>query len=89
MRIDSPNDYDSQYIKRTIEVDWVYSSNGNYVCIYDEEIVATVYQSKFSEIWQIVMNKDGKGHFVKDEFFEKPSEAKVRTEAILSGTKCN
>jgi len=68
--------------------EWKESSAGNHVLIEDEELIATVYKSKHSPTWQIVINHDGSGYFVVDEFYQDSEKAIERTEAIFDGAAC-
>jgi hypothetical protein len=67
--------------------EWITSHKGNHVCIVNDEIAATVYRNKY-EIWQIVINRDGRGFFVVDEYFEDFTAAMMRAEHILQGATC-
>ena len=67
---------------------WIESAAGNHVCIDGDDIVCTVYKNSYSDIWQIVVNDDGEGYFVQDEFFFNHCDAIERAEEILNGSKC-
>ena len=68
---------------------WIESAAGNHVCIDGDDIVCTVFKSGYSNIWQIVVNDDGEGYFVQDEFFLEHYDAIERAEKILNGSKCH
>ena len=67
---------------------WKESFAGNHVLIEGEELIATVYKSKHSPTWQIVINHNGSGYFVIDEYYEAFEKAIERTEAIFDGAAC-
>ena len=69
--------------------DWFESAAGNHVCIYDEALVCTVYKSKHTERWQIVINEEDGGYFVQEEGFLNYQKAIARAEKILGGAECN
>ena len=69
--------------------EWKESFAGNHVLIEGEELIATVYKSKHSPTWQIVINHNGSGYFVVDEYYQASAKAIERTEAILDGAACS
>ena len=76
-------------LKRCLfDPEWKESFAGNHVLIEGEELIATVYKSKQSPTWQIVINHDGSGYFVVDEFYQDSEKAIERTEAIFDGAAC-
>ena len=68
------------------EYEWIVTANGNYVCIHEDDLIATVF-SKGHE-WQIIINSDGVGRIVADEAFNDPNDATERAEDILNGADC-
>lgn len=70
-----------------IESDCLQSRNGNYVLLDDSAIKATVFQNPY-EVWQIIINGDGVGKLVVDEFFMDPHAAIKRVNEIFSGADC-
>ena len=77
------------YWDNTLSYDWKESNSGNHVCIDYDDLVATVFKSKFGNCWQIVVNKEDGGYYVDNKYFEDHNEARERTEAILRGAECN
>jgi len=76
-------------LKRCLfDPEWKESFAGNHVLIEGEELIATVYKSKHSPTWQIVINHNGSGYFVIDEYYEAFEKAIERTEAIFDGAAC-
>ena len=76
-------------LKRCLfDPEWKESLAGNHVLIEGEELIATVYKSKHSPTWQIVINHNGSGYFVVDEYYEASEKAIERTEAIFDGAAC-
>ena len=76
-------------LKRCLfDPEWKESFAGNHVLIEGEELIATVYKSKHSPTWQIVINHNGSGYFVVDEYYEASEKAIERTEAIFDGAAC-
>ena len=69
--------------------EWKESFAGNHVLIEGEELIATVYKSKHSLTWQIVINHNGSGYFVVDEYYQASAKAIERTEAIFDGAACS
>ena len=69
------------------EPNWVESSKGNHCLIIDDAIAATVYRKLETYAWSIIVNRQGAGHFVANEAFDKVPAAMERAEAILNGAE--
>ena len=69
-----------------IDCEWKETAKGNHVCIHSDELVATVFNKGYG--WQIIINRDGEGHIVADEYFDDHEDAQERTEWILCGADC-
>ena len=68
------------------DYEWKEVSTGNYVCISSDELVSTVYRTGLG--WQIIINSDGVGYKVAEEYFDDPNDATERAEDILDGADC-
>lgn len=76
-------------LKRCLfDPEWKENFAGNHVLIEGEELIATVYKSKRSPTLRIVINHNGCGYFVVDEFYEASEKAIERTEVIFEGATC-
>lgn len=68
------------------EYEWKQSAKGNFVCIKDDEHVATVFRNKWGT-WQIILSGTP-GKLVLDEGFETADAGQARAEEILDGAEC-
>lgn len=66
--------------------DWKETDKGNYVCVDADEVAATVFHNGYK--WQIIINRDGVGYAVADEYFDDHPEAIIRAEEVLDGADC-
>ena len=74
---------------KLFDANWIESAAGNHVCVDGDDIVCTVYRTRHSHVWQIVINDRGDGYFVQGELFLDHWEAIKRAEEILNGSECN
>jgi hypothetical protein len=65
----------------TTSNDWKESQNGNYYCGD-----ATVFHNGYK--WQIVLNRNGVGYIVGEEYFDDPEDGMERADEILDGADC-
>lgn len=67
---------------------WYESAKGNW-CRKDaaDEVIATVFRNGH-DVWQIIMNREGSGRLVANEYFPESVAAMDRAEAILHGAAC-
>lgn len=67
--------------------DWIESHNGNYVLCDSSGVLATVFRKHYLEEspWKIILNKDGRGFILAEEYFFDDAEARERAEAIVDG----
>jgi len=75
-------------LQPTTEYEWKETANGNFVGIYDDEFVATVFSKAGGGVWQIIINGDGVGRIVAEEAFADPDDAMERAEEVLAGADC-
>ncbi len=69
--------------------EWTENSKGNFVGRDSSgDVVATVFSNGSDYAWQIIINRDGRGHIVTDEAFDDPEDATERADAILDGAEC-
>jgi len=69
------------------EIEWKESRNGNFVCICDDRIAATVFNPPKAQagVWCIIINRAHAGYIVEEEYFTDVEDAQERAEAILDG----
>lgn len=67
---------------------WFESAKGNW-CSKNavDEVVATVFRNSHGA-WQIIINFEGVGRLVANEYFPETATAQNRAEAILNGANC-
>ena len=70
------------------DCEWKQSRKGNFVCIRDETVVATVFRNGPKYAWQIIINIAGVGEIVENEAFDDAASAMRRAEEILDGANC-
>lgn len=64
--------------------EWKENAKGNYVCIEEKQIVATVFKNPYG-VWQIVLKGEIWGRLVTDEIFTDPGDAIDRAMDVLDG----
>ena len=74
---------------KLFDANWIESAAGNHVCVDGDNVACTVYKTKHSDVWQIVINDNGDGYFVQDECFIDHCDAIKRAEEILNGSECD
>lgn len=79
-------EFDDNYISDST-VEWRTSGKGNFVCIRNDRIAATVFNPPRAEagVWRIIINRAHGGYIVQEEYFTDADVAQERAEAILDG----
>jgi hypothetical protein len=72
------------YTFEDTEFEWKQNGKGNFVCLRDDSLEATVFTNRIG-MWQIVLNGQPFARLVKDEYFRSSEEARTRAEYILKG----
>lgn len=62
---------------------WVHDIRGNFVCVQDGKLAATVISSDW-EPWQIIMHYEDLTHLLMGEMFDNPQDAMKRAGEIVS-----
>lgn len=68
----------------TEDREWKENAKGNYVCIEERQVVATVFRNAYGA-WKIVLKGEIWGRLVADEIFTDPEEAIARAMGVLDG----
>lgn len=65
---------------------WVHGVRGNFLCILDGDLAATVFSHEWTP-WQVILHfPGGTSSILNSERFEDAQAAMARAEAILVGT---
>lgn len=81
--------YDDPFARDDEEESWVITANGNQCLVIDGAIAATVFRKYDSQPWAIIINRQGFGYFVENEYFEYQPAALERAEAVVNGAKAS
>ena len=75
------------YISEDVDIEWKQNGKGNFVCLRNGSLEATVFANKHDH-WQIAINDQPFARLVKNEWFDDPDQAMERAYEILQGAPC-